>query len=358
MKKRLDYIDMVKGIGILGIVVMHAGVVPERAVAWLSSFVTPLFFLVAGMLIGCTGERERAGKEVVLRKGRALLVPFWCFSLLYILRDVARMAAGVSSMEELKMEGVAMVTLWGTSVLWFLPALFLSEVLFVFLLKILGTVRACVIAPFLTIVSFVCNGMLVEREVFFQSGMPAYAVFCAARTILRSVYALPYVCAGYVLFQGGRNIWERERQFSLWQTAGGIMLFVLGILIHMINGIFDFRTLSFGDMPVLAYLSASLSFLGVTLVCRNCKPVKPLLYFGKNSLIIMATHIDFYFLYLALNVAYRVDHWIPRWNRAFFFVNVVGMILILEVACIELINRYLPFLTGKRKDSHSRKNLL
>ena len=117
MKKRLDYIDMVKGIGILGIVVMHAGVVPERAVAWLSSFVTPLFFLVAGMLIGCTGERERAGKEVVLRKGRALLVPFWCFSLLYILRDVARMAAGVSSMEELKMEGVAMVTLWGTSVL-------------------------------------------------------------------------------------------------------------------------------------------------------------------------------------------------------------------------------------------------
>ena len=136
------------------------------------------------------------------------------------------------------------------------------------------------------------------------------------------------------------------------------MLFVLGILIHMINGIFDFRTLSFGDMPVLAYLSASLSFLGVTHVCRNCKPVKPLLYFGKNSLIIMATHIDFYFLYLALNVAYRVDHWIPRWNRAFFFVNVVGMILILEVACIELINRYLPFLTGKRKDSHSRKNLL
>ena len=106
MKKRLDYIDMVKGIGILGIVVMHAGVVPERAVAWLSSFVTPLFFLVAGMLIGCTGERERVGKEVVLRKGRALLVPFWCFSLLYILRDVARMAAGVSSMEELKMEGV------------------------------------------------------------------------------------------------------------------------------------------------------------------------------------------------------------------------------------------------------------
>lgn len=355
MKKRLDYIDMVKGWGILGIVIMHSAVVPEQADSWISSFAPPLFFLVAGMLIGCTGEPERSGKDILLRKGRSLMLPFWCFSLLYILRDVLRAALGTVSMEEVRMGGIFLVTLWGSSVLWFLPALFLSEGLFILLRKKLDTMWTCVAGIMLTAVSFFANDVLMEREVFFLSGELYYALFLIARAIVRAIYALPYLCIGYVLFILMRDFWEAEREFSLWQFLGGIVLFFTGIPLSVANSYLDLRVLYMGTIPVAAYLSATLSFAGLLLACKNCRTIKPLAYFGKNSLIVMATHIDFYFLYLVL---WLRDSILPEKIPVFSFLIVVGGILILEVPCIEVIGRFFPFLTGKRKYSHSRESLL
>ena len=365
MKKRLEYIDMVKGIGILGIIVMHSSVMPtQRAVSWVSSFATPLFFLTSGLLIGCTGEEEKSGREVLLRKSRSLLLPFLYFSLICILRDTFRMAAGTCDAEELKLQGIALVTFWGSSVLWFLPALFLSEILFVFLKKKLKTAGTCAAVLLLTAVSFFLDDMLMKQAVFLPPGKGSYALLCVVRTVFRSVYALPYVCTGYVLFRVGKSVWEEEGGRSVRQFFGGIVLFVSGIPLSVLNGYFDLRSLDMGDTPVLAYLSAALSFLGVLFICKNCRPIKPLSYFGKNSLIVMATHIDFYLLYIALNAAYRVNNYIPGWNRVFFFVNVVGIILILEIPCIEAVNRFFPFLLGKRrvpperKYSHDRGSLI
>lgn len=351
MKKRLEYIDMVKGIGILGIIVMHSNVLPTpAAVSWVSSFATPLFFLTSGLLIGCTGEEEREIGEIVRRKGRSLLLPFVCFSLLYFLRDTVSAVLNASGTENLWLGGIYLVTLWGSSVLWFLPALFLAEMFFLLLRRKRGVAGTCVATVILTIVSYFADGALQLQEAYFLSGLWQQALYCALRTVLRSLCALSYVCAGYVLFRAGKNFWGQERKRSVWWFLGGMVLFVLGIPISIINGYFDFRLLDIGTIPVLGYLSATISFAGVLLVCRNSPPVKPLAYFGRNSLIVMATHIDFYILYISLEAAYRVNDYIPRFNRVFFFVNVVGIILLLEIPCIEVINRFFPFLLGRKKE--------
>ena len=358
--------DMVKGIGILGIIVMHSTTVPLQAVWWLSSAATPLFFLSSGMLISYTREPEKSMKEILIRKGRSLLLPFLYFSLFYVLRDILRMMMGISDMEEVRMGLNDMGTFWGSSVLWFLPALFLAESIFIFLRKIFGrkpfrqnkfalafTALACFV---MTLVSFAINDVLKPLEGFFLSERLLYALLCVIRTVLRAVYALPFVCAGYLLFEMCRDFWEGKKKIpSAGQLVGGIILFLSGIPVSVVNGYFDFRSLSFGEIPVLFYLSAMLSFAGVLLICKSCPPFKPLLFFGKNSLIIMATHIDFYILYISLNLANRVNGFIPRGNRIFFFVNVVGVILILETFCILLINRWFPFLLGKRKKREKQR---
>ena len=89
-KKRLEYMDMVKGVGILGIVIMHSSTVPLQAIWWISSVAPPLFFLSSGMLIARGGEPGKSWKEVLGRKGRSLLLPFLYFSLIYIVRDLLR----------------------------------------------------------------------------------------------------------------------------------------------------------------------------------------------------------------------------------------------------------------------------
>jgi len=354
-KNRLEYMDMVKGIGILGIVVMHSTTVPAQVVFWISSLAPSLFFLASGMLIGRTKEPERKGREILARKGRSLLLPFLYFSLIYILRDLLRVLAGISDMEEVRLGINDLATLWGSSVLWFLPALFWAESIFIFLRKVFlrrkyaaaGTAAACLI---MTLLSFLANNALKPLEGFFLSERLLYALLCIMRTFLRAVYGLPFICAGYFLFEVFRGFWEGEKKIPFaGQLAGGIILFLLGIPLSVANGYFDFRSLDFGSMPVLAYLSAAISFTGILLFCKSCRPFKPLIYFGKNSLIVMATHIDFYFLYLGLNLANRINAFIPGWNRVFYFVNVIGVILILEAVCIAAINRFLPALVGRRR---------
>lgn len=358
MKKRLEYMDMVKGIGILSIVAAHSKAVPEQVATWIASFAPPLFFMVSGMLIGCTKEPERAGRDVLRRKARSLLLPFLYFSVLYILRDIPIVMAGILNAEELYQEGICLVSLWGSSVLWFLPALFLTEILFLALRRKLNTAWTCIVVTLLTIVSYFANGVLQGQEAFFMSGALLEVLYCLMRTVLRALHALPYLCMGYVLFKTGKKFWEAEAGRSPGQFLLGAALFLAGIPLSIINGYFDLRLLNIGEVPVLGYLSAPLSIAGVVLMCKNSISVKPLAYFGKNSLIVMVTHIDFYFLFLALNLAYRVNEFIPRFNRVFFFLNVVGTILILEVPCIALINRFFPFLIGKRKYSHSGESLV
>ncbi|RKJ44975.1 hypothetical protein D7X98_09930 [bacterium 1XD8-76] len=358
-KKRLEYMDMVKGVGILGIVIMHSSTVPLQAIWWISSVAPPLFFLSSGMLIARGGEPGKGWKEILGRKGRSLLLPFLYFSLLYIVRDLLRVLFGISEIGEVWAGVNDLVTLWGSSVLWFLPALFLAESIFIFSRKMFGrrkyapvwTVLACLV---LTFVSFLANSALKPLEGFFLSERLLYASLCLMRTFLRAVYALPFVCAGYFLYEIFRAFWEREKRIPFaGQLVSGIVLFFVGIPFSVANSYFDFRSLSFGDIPVLSYLAAVLSFMGIVLICRSCPSFKPLLFFGKNSLIVMATHIDFYFLYIGLNLANRIDGFIPMGNRVFFFVNVIGVIMILEVFCILAINRFFPFLLGRKRGRRS-----
>ena len=62
-EKRLEYIDMLKGVGIILVVIGHSTYVSENVLTWLASFHMPLFFLVSGMLFAYKHSQDR--KSVV-----------------------------------------------------------------------------------------------------------------------------------------------------------------------------------------------------------------------------------------------------------------------------------------------------
>lgn len=348
-RKRLAYMDMAKGVGILCVVLVHSTTLPEGITACLAKPAMPLFFVVSGMLIACTGEEEKDGKELLRKKAATLLVPFFWFTCLYILRDLVNLCFGIGDLAAVEMDVMAFVTLYGCSVLWFLSTLFFSEIAFVFLRKRYSVPRTFLICLILTVASFLINGVLTEHEALMEASRvfryPAYFI----RSFLRAAYALPFLCAGYYMFVRFRNFWGEEGKFSPGQSVAGALLIGLGIFGNRFQTSYDFRTLSMGENPVFTYLSAFVYVLGILFLCKNCRPIKPLIYFGKNSLIVMATHLDLNVLYAALSLAYRINRFIPRFNRVFFFVNVMGTVLLLEVVCIAVVNRYLPFLIGKKR---------
>lgn len=346
-KKRLEYLDTVKGVGIIGIVAMHSTLLSERAVYGISQMVTPLFFLASGMLIAHTGEEAKGGREIFKRKARSLMLPFFCFSLLYILRDLVRFFLGSCDMAEIWTGCRDLVTLYGSSVLWFLPTLFLAEILFFFLRRKVPEVWTYLICLFLTVVSYRINERILLRQLANLSSVSHSMPTLFVQSFLRAAYALPFLCFGYLIYGHFRDFWEEER-VSPGQFCCGVLLLGAGIFLNVRYADLDFRGLYFGQNPILVYLLAPVPFAGLVLLGKNCRPLRVLTYFGKNSLTVMATHIGFYVLNLGLKATAWICSLLPgKAGDILRFLGTMAIVLLLEAACIETIDRFFPFLIGK-----------
>ena len=87
MKKRINWVDALKGFGIILVVIGHAGC-PNWLVRWIYIFHMPLFFLLSG-LMAKESEYLRGG-QWIKRKTRSLLWPYLIFGILEFLFDVLK----------------------------------------------------------------------------------------------------------------------------------------------------------------------------------------------------------------------------------------------------------------------------
>lgn len=147
--KRLDYIDVSKGFGIILVIVGHISYTPELMGVWLSAFHMPLFFFFAGVTYNA--EKYESFKYLLVQKVKALLIPYLFFSLIMVLwlttRDfasaiyhntiqIARGGIIISFFKNL----LAIViqirrTRWGIGI-WFLPCIFLNFLMLNLILRV------------------------------------------------------------------------------------------------------------------------------------------------------------------------------------------------------------------------------
>ena len=74
MTKRLDYVDIARGLAILYIIECH---VCDYHVAWIDSWSMPIFFIIMGLFFKPT----KTWKEMVIKKARTILLPFFLLSI-------------------------------------------------------------------------------------------------------------------------------------------------------------------------------------------------------------------------------------------------------------------------------------
>ena len=96
-KKRITYLDMAKGAGVVLMVLGHLiGSVQtidykayfEPVYHWLASFHMPLFFIISGILLWITKEEQKEMKQIIQRKAKTLLLPYTTFSIIYIVMNI------------------------------------------------------------------------------------------------------------------------------------------------------------------------------------------------------------------------------------------------------------------------------
>ena len=326
MGKRIAHYDNARGILILFVVLGHilAAANPNwdiraynLAHGFLTAFHMPAFFLLSGMLFNGEKWRKKGWAAFLIQKAKALLVPYVFFELLGILYK--HFVLGTVSIPD----GLLLLATLRCNIGadWFLPAMFVSNLLFYACCRYLPQGRTGKLL--LAVLAGLClfSAWVLPRGLFLD-------------TLIRGLLGFAFMAVGQLLREplDAHNLPKTTLSFAL--TVG----FAALTLKFAKNDFYECRVT---DPPLflLCALAGTSFVLGVSKMIRW----RPLAWLGENSIVVMGTH------QLALYTVRGSTS--PLW-----VLSVFALILALEVPLILLLNRFCPFFVGKRfKGEHHEK---
>lgn len=345
MQKRLEYLDMVKGIGIVLVVIGHSTYVAEGVLTWLASFHMPLFFVVSGMLFCHRQSWQEPFGGYVKKRFTGMLVPYFWFSLIYIGVDYYYLYAHPEIMSQGFIDNafLQMISFYGISVLWFLPALFGGELLVYWICRKSPAWLAGLLGM---LFAFVPQwGMaLLQKTVKMEDSYFLTWLGDLVMALLRIFPAVTFLLIGYAMYR----LLERLTLSRAKEILLGSCLLLLNGAVAFANGRVDLHYMVFQN-TFLFFLGAASAALGLVLICRMKKPLWLLSFLGANSLIIMLTHLDCQVMSTAIRFAVGMNQFITRAKDYVFQFNLYLALFVAEMVLIFLINRYFYFLIGKRR---------
>lgn len=136
-KCRVNYIDILKGIGIIFMLCQHNGMVNKNYAKYYQAFYMPLFFWVSGYLY----KNYKANiQSFIKNKTRSLLVPYISFALFHYFIWI--IIFGINSNKDL-IKPLKCVFFNTTDksfpiagALWFLPCLYFVEIFFILISRV------------------------------------------------------------------------------------------------------------------------------------------------------------------------------------------------------------------------------
>lgn len=366
-KKRLDYLDMTKGLGMILVLIGHLqgdsiftfSPYIQPLCVFIFSFHMPMFFIVSGILLAIKNDEVKPLKEVAKSRFRGIMIPYLWFSLFYLIVVVAALIKGEIAVQTLYLNIWYVISGYGMNVLWFLPALYLGELLFILLRR---RIRDHI--PFITVV------VLSNAIVYFLSyfvGIAKYPTPFAERmhdlitVILRPILVCGFISIGYYthkLLRKGSQIGDffnkpelnEKGKVSFKYRAAyivlGLMLFGVCFGLFRVNNGIDFRSLAFRNVFFFFVCALSGSF-GMISLCKGLPRIPLFCYWGIGSLIFMATHNSQTVLTFSLKAAMYVNQYLTRARGYICYAIVIVIITAYSTFMIWLIRRFFPFIIGK-----------
>lgn len=265
---RIKYIDTAKGICIFLVVLGHCSI---SNLGLLGVLLMPLFFTLSGFFF-----KDSGGWLLnLVKKCNKILIPFIFFYTVAFVIVMAKVWAGADIAHSYMAFFFSKDALTINGVLWFLLALFWSNMIFLAIYRISSNII------FLGIVSLLFMGLSL---ILFSEGnyLPAY--FDSGLT------AMPFFYFGYFLRNTG--ILNSDK-YTCYQNYIIPALFVLAIICYIIGG-GPHVTIScneiVGCVPLFMLFSVT-SIIGVLLLCKVIGTIPFITYIGRYSLIILCIHM-------------------------------------------------------------------
>lgn len=351
---RIDWIDTLKGIGIIFVVIGHgySGAHPKM-LAYIFSFHMPLFFFVAGYLFQNRPYAEFG--PFFLRKLQTRIVPYVMFSLTYFGACLIQCSrdTGLSIASIFLMEGREKMTALlfadrtvlekiGNVALWFLPSLFIAENI-VFLVRRFARKMPAVLPIGLAALSLVAY----EESVSKYLGLHATAITALTAAVF-------YGCGSMTkaaFFQEGMLPGIRKNKTLFLLMAASI-----SIAFSLVNGRVDLSMNSYGNY--FLFYGAAFSGIGCfALIAHFISPSSWLAFFGKNSIVILCLHLSLAQVAPVLCETVFINLGAAEYLRGpRDFSHVLAeaafldfLTLVMLIPCIYAINEFIPVVIGRQK---------
>ena len=353
-KKRLYHLDMAKGIGIFLVALGHMEDIATGTRVWISSFHMPLFFIITGILMAVKDEPSKDLRITVKKRFNGIIVPYLWFSLSYFIIDIGNLNIVHNiDLHTFIVDTIDSVTFYGMSVLWFLPALFLASIGFCFLKKRLDDRVIIPLLLMIALISYVLKKMFANIYLANESSLLITSLINIVYIFLRAAVAQSFVGYGYYAKRLFDLHYTRKKKRGLLMTRpgaliAGIVLLAVNIILAEKNGCADLRNIILNNVFIY-YIAAFSGCFGVIMICRAIPAIKPIVYFGRNSMIVMACHINYYILYAGIKLAWFVDSFNTHAKHYVFVMITMLTVFVLSAVVIEVINRFFPFVLGKRR---------
>jgi len=352
--KRLDYLDMAKGIGMLLVLMGHLqgdtifSLSPyfHPLCVFIFSFHMPLFFIISGTLMRIRDDKLSSVsiKEHINKRFRGIIIPYFWFSFFYFLVVIYAYITGSIAYQTVLINLWYIISGYGMNVLWFLPALFFGEILFL-LFKTKFSSKVFYIS--IPVISSICYYLAYILTTLSYNSPLEMRLHELTIVILRPFLVCGWIFVGYIVY----GIWEKSgisnkiKSRYAYIPAGLFMLILCAVFSKVNNGV-DFRSLVLRN-AFFYILCSLLGSYGLILLCKGLPKIRLFTFWGTGSLIFMAVHNSETILFYALKLSMYINQFLTHARGYICYLIILTIILLYTSLLIYIIGRFFPFILGK-----------
>ena len=331
--KRERYVDIVKGLSILCITLLHYenGIFPSYLNVFIGSFMITTFYVTSGW-VSAMHPSQSSIKDLIRKRWKQLGIPYLWWTAIILCFDFILWGLSYYDKYFIGREIYKSIMLRGIGTLWFLPALFGGEIIWNWLKK-QKKVWFILLALILTLCyQYYYNHYFANKtEIFYR------IIDMPFRTVSNMLQAWVGIAFGFYSF----NMLKE----TLYKASHRYRLGIIGLFFC----IFAFITANYLPSflsPLWGLFSPLFGPLGWLLLAKTFQDSKLLDYFnywGLNSLNLMVTHYSIILVLFTILIE-------KGFGKPFYgWITIICFLLSLPIQylLVIVINRYAKFTLGK-----------
>lgn len=349
--ERKKYLDAAKGWGILMVVFGHITKLGNPIDIWFGAYKLAVFYFVSGYLLAMRQSfRKMSTGEYIKKHAKSLLIPYFGYSAFVIVYNIivglikGRQTSNI--IMRMLLQAYTTLSFRGISALWFLPTLFLAQVIFIFVIKsrkeikILSAIGTVIFAWYASVCFFPMLGQMYEGRMYKIISFPLLA-------LSKGIIGFGFVGLGYIFYFLIVHVKQKHLKGIV-----GIVAFIATYFLSQINGGVDLNLMGLGTSQIMFWFNSILGSVGTILMfeyLENWCKMEFLSFCGRNSLIIMATHGTLGFKGLIVN-GWRVMYSLSDVAGLRYYLECTGILaelMLIECGVIAVVKNCFPWLEGK-----------